>query len=137
MNRHTMPGFFLAACMLSGCNHGEDASLKAQLEEAKGRISELQNQLDDYIASRKPVPLPVQYEYKSVYTVRDTDSVKSLQDTFNAHGKEGWKFIGVCMVDGTNGRVVLFSRELRPSSQAPKLSKPLFSGESGRLAGSV
>ena len=87
MNKYTIPGLFLAAWMLSGCHQGE-------------------------VTFKEPAP--VQYEYKTVYTVRDSDSVSSLQDKFNAYGKEGWKFIGVCMVDGTNGRVVLFSRELRP-----------------------
>ena len=87
MNKYTIPVLFLAACMLSGCNQGD-----VTFKEAA----------------------PVQYEYKTVYTVRDSDSVSSLQDKFNEYGKAGWKFLGVCMVDGTNGRVVLFSRELRP-----------------------
>ena len=52
------------------------------------------------------------YEYKTVYTVRDSDDLTSLKRGFDALGKEGWKFAGFCMVDSTNGRVCLFSRKM-------------------------
>ena len=51
------------------------------------------------------------FEYYTTYTDRDSDSIESLKLDFNALGKDGWKYMGYCMNDGTNGRVVLFARK--------------------------
>ena len=51
-----------------------------------------------------------QFEYKGVYTVRDYDTINTLERDFNSLGKQGWKFGGYAMNDGTNGRVVMFYR---------------------------
>ena len=51
-----------------------------------------------------------QFEYKGEYTVRDYDTIETLERSFNSLGEQGWKFGGYGMNDGTNGRVVIFYR---------------------------
>ena len=129
----TIIGLMTCAFMV-GCNEDNTASIKAletvaanleqaakalevatknqsaNLEQAAKALEAATKNHKDLVTTDKAKS--ERYEYKTVYTVRDSNSVASLQRGFNAFGKEGWKFIGFCMVDGTNGRVCVFSRKL-------------------------
>ena len=73
-------------------------------EEHKNAATSIKNVKE--LLSKDP-----ELEYRTIYTDRESDTLLTLTLEFNALGKDGWKYMGYCMNDGTNGRVVLFGRK--------------------------